>query len=137
MADVAALSAGVLTRVAEFLKTLSAEDLDALANGGAKLEIVGRTTRATGARSRAAAAPSTVDAAEVRSRLAGFGSSADATRYLDSLNLQLAPLKTLAADLGVTLSGRPTKAAVRDAIVRAHVGDVLNSEAIRRQATGG
>jgi hypothetical protein len=133
MADVAALSAGVLLRVAEFLKTLPAQDLDALAEGTAKLEVVGRGR--AGTRPRAAAA-STVDRAEVRQRLAGFTSVADATRYVDSLGLLAAPLRALAADLGVTVPAKATKVQIRDAIVRAHVGDVLNSEAIRRQATG-
>lgn len=65
-----------------------------------------------------------------------FTSVADATRYLDGLRLLVAPLRALARDLGVTVPAKATKDQTRDAIVRARVGDVLNSEAIRRQAAG-
>jgi len=131
MADVAALSATVLLRVAEFLKTLPADQLDDLANGVAKLEVVPKGGR------RAApvkAAPSTVDVEEVRRLLATVTSVADATRYLDGLKLTVAALKSLAGELRVSLPAKALKNDVRDAIVRAYVGDVLNSEAIRRQA---
>ena len=133
MADVAALSASVLLRVAEFLKTLPADQLEDLAAGAAKLEVVPKGGRQP---SRKAPAPSTVDTAEVRRMLSGFTSVADAARYLDGLGLRLPERKALAADLGVTLVGRATLVSVRDAIVKAYVGDVLNSEAIRRQAAG-
>ena len=133
MADVAALSASVLLRVAELLKTLPADQLEDLAAGTAKLEVVPKGGRAA---SRNAATPSTVDIAEVRRMLGSFTSVADAARYLDGLGLKLPERKALAADLGVTLVGRATLASVRDAIVKAYVGDLLNSEAIRRQAAG-
>jgi hypothetical protein len=132
MADVAALSASVLLRVAELLKTLPADQLEDLAAGTAKLEVVPKGGRPA----RKVAAPSAVDTAEVRRMLASFTSIADAARYLDGLGLKLPERKALAADLGVTLVGRATLVSVRDAIVKAYVGDVLNSEAIRRQAAG-
>jgi hypothetical protein len=134
MADVAALSATVLLRVAEFLKTLPADQLDDLANGVAKLEVVPKGGRV--AKTAAAKAPSTVDVDEVRRLLGTFTSVADATRYLDGLKLGVPALKSLAAELRVTLPAKALKNDVRDAIVRAYVGDVLNSEAIRRQAAG-
>lgn len=132
MADVAALSASVLLRVAELLKTLPADQLEDLAAGTAKLEVVPKGGRPA----RKAPAASTVDTAEVRRMLGSFTSIADAARYLDGLGLKLPERKALAADLGVTLVGRATLVSVRDAIVKAYVGDVLNSEAIRRQAAG-
>jgi hypothetical protein len=135
MADVAALSTGVLVRVAEFLKKVPPEQLEALASGEAKLEIVGVRSRAAASRAKAAA-PSDVDSAEVRQRLAGFTSVADATRYLDGLGLKAAGLKALAAELGVPVAARDTMAKVRDAIVRAKVGAVLDADAIRNQAAG-
>jgi hypothetical protein len=135
MADTAALTASVLTRVAEFLKSLPADQLDDLAAGTAKLAVVPKGGRVAASR-RAAPTPSTVDAEEVRRMLGGFTTVADAARYVDGLRLTAAPLKALAADLGVTVAARATKDQVRDAIVRAYVGDVLNSEAIRRQAAG-
>ena len=131
MADVAALSATVLLRVAEFLKTLPADQLDDLANGVAKLEVVPKGGRRV---APAKAAPSTVDVDEVRRLLGTFTSVADATRYLDGLKLTVAALKSLAAALQVSLPAKVVKNDVRDAIVRAYVGDVLNAEAIRRQA---
>jgi hypothetical protein len=133
MADVAALSASVLLRVAELLKSLPAEQLEDLAAGTAKLAVVPKGGRVA---ARKAPTPSTVDSVEVRRMLAGFTSVADAARYLDGLGLKLAERKALAADLGVTLVGRATLVSVRDAIVKAYVADVLNSEAIRRQAAG-
>jgi hypothetical protein len=134
MADVAALSAGVLVQVGEFLKRVPPEQLEALASGEAKLEIVGVRSRAT--TSRAKAAPSPVDGAEVRQRLAGFGNVADATRYLDGLGLTAVDLKALAAELGVRVASKDTKPQIRDAIVRAKVGAVLDAEAVRNQAAG-
>jgi hypothetical protein len=133
MADVAALSAAVLVKVAEFLRKLPADALEDLVAGEAKLELVPKGGRPA-PRSRAATAQSTVDSAEVRRVLGTFSTVADAARYLDGLGLKLPERKALAADLGVTLTGRATLASVRDAIVRAYVGDVLNSDAIRRQA---
>ncbi len=130
MSDVATLSADVLISVAAFLKTLPADQLDDLAAGTAKLEVVPKGgRRVPSGRTKAV---STVDAAEVRQALGGFTTRADATRYVDGLGLLLPGLKQLAGDLGVTLVGRATKAGVRDAIVQAYVGDVLNSDAIRR-----
>jgi hypothetical protein len=134
MADVAALSAGVLMQVGEFLKRVPPEQLEALASGEAKLEIVGVRSRAT--TSRAKAAPSTVDSAEVRQRLAGFTSVADATRYLDGLGLTVAGLKALAGEFGIRVASKDKKDQIRDAIVRAKVGAVLDAEAIRNQAAG-
>lgn len=134
MADVAALSASVLLRVAELLKTLTADQLEELAAGTAKLAVVPKGGR--GATRPAATAPSTVDTAEVRRMLATVTTVADATRYLDGLPLTAAPFKALAKDLGVTLVSKDSKTAARDKIVRAYVSDVLNSEAIRRQAAG-
>ena len=131
MADVAALSATVLLRVAEFLKTLPADQLDDLAGGVAKLELVPKGGRRPAA---AKAAPSTVDGEEARQLLASFTSVAAATRYLDGMKLTVAALRSLAAGLGVSLPAKAVKNDIRDAIVRAYVGDVLNSEAIRRQA---
>lgn len=135
MADVAALSAAVLVKVGDFIRKLPADQLEALADGEAKLELVPKGGRPATTRSRAAAAPA-VDAGEVGERLRGFGSVADATRYLDSLGLLVAGLRTLASALNVTVGAKATKVQVRDAIVRAYVGDVLNADAIRRQAAG-
>lgn len=135
MADVAALSAAVLVKVGDFIRKLPADQLEALVNGEAKLELVPKGGRPATTRSRAAAAPA-VDAGEVGERLRGFTSVADATRYLDTLPGTVPQLKALAKALGVTVASSATKPRVRDAIVRAYVGDVLNADAIRRQAAG-
>ncbi|HKT01305.1 MAG TPA: SAP domain-containing protein [Rugosimonospora sp.] len=117
----------VLLRVAEFLRKLPAEQLDALATGEARLEVVARGGRATAATGAALPRP----AQEIVATVAGIGDRAAARRYLEvDLKLTVAKLKQLAADLGITASG--TKPKLLDAIVEWAVGRSLDSEAISR-----
>jgi hypothetical protein len=127
------LTHAVLLRVAEFIRGLPADQLAALADGTAKLEIAGRgrarTTTAT--RAKTPAAPP-VQADRVREELAAIGDRAAAGRYLEDLKLTVAQLRALAKELGIAVPSKATKAAVLHEIVQWTVGRRLDSEAISR-----
>ncbi|MEH0985716.1 hypothetical protein [Micromonospora sp. CPCC 205556] len=144
MTSPADLSHAVLVRVAEFLRTLPADQLAALADGSARLQLA-----ATGATSdrparpsvapesrgtaKAAAAPA-VEPERVRADLAAIDDRAAAGRYLDDLRMTVPQLKGLAKNLGIAVPSRATKADVRRDIVQWTVGRRLDSSAISRPA---
>ena len=157
MTSPADLTHAVLLRVAEFIRTLPADQLADLAAGRTQLQLAGQPTpaataptraartrtAATGAAStRAAAAPVTtagstaapVSAEKVRADLISIGDRAAATRYLDDLKLKVGELRTLARELDIAVSSRATKPAVVAEIVQWTVGRRLSSEAISRPA---
>lgn len=128
------LAHAVLLRVAEFIRGLPADQLAALADGTAKLEIAGRGTRSRAAASRTRAPAATVSAEKVRADLTTIGDRAAATRYLDDLRLTVAQLKALAKELGIAVPSRATKPAVLHEIVQWTIGRRLDSAAISRPA---
>ncbi|MFF4875073.1 hypothetical protein [Micromonospora sp. NPDC000668] len=147
MTSPADLSHAVLLRVADFLRTLPADQLAALADGSARLQLVApgvtagtsdrpappsvaSTTRGT---AKAAPAPS-VEPEKVRADLAAIDDRAAAGRYLDDLRLTVPQLKALAKNLGIAVPSRATKADVRRDIVQWTVGRRLDSSAISRPA---
>ncbi|MFV2101659.1 hypothetical protein [Micromonospora sp. LOL_024] len=152
MTSPADLSHAVLLRVADFLRTLPADQLAALADGSARLQLqlaatgatgairdraVGEsTTSGTGATGRAAKAapPLAVEAEQVRTDLAAIDDRTAAGRYLDDLRLTVPQLKALAKQLGIAVPSRATKADVRRDIVQWTVGRRLDSSAISRPA---
>ena len=133
MTSPADLTHAVLLRVAEFLRTLPADQLTALADGTARLEIAGRPQRATRA-TRTAATTAPVAAERVRADLDAIGDRTAAVRYLDDLKLTVPQLKELARDLGISVPGKATKAATVREIVQWTVGRRLDSAAISRPA---
>ena len=142
----AELSAGVLFRVAEFLKKLPADQLAELASGAARLEVVPEgaiivppgagigTPRTRKATARVAKPAPVVDIERARADLRAFGDRAAATRYLDDLKLGKSALKDLAKELGVTVRSKDNMADIRDAIVQRFVGSRLAAEAVSRPA---
>ena len=134
-ASTADLTHAVLLRVAEFIRGLPADQLTALAEGTAKLEITGRgrARAATAGRATAPSAPP-VPAEKVRADLTTIGDRAAAGRYLEDLRLTVAQLKALAKELGIAVPSRATKPAVLHEIVQWTVGRRLDSEAISRPA---
>jgi predicted component of type VI protein secretion system len=135
------LTHAVLLRVADFIRTLPADQLADLAAGTAQLQLAGRptparatATRATTTRASASAAASPVSAEKVRADLTSIGDRAAATRYLDDLSLKVGELRALARELDIAVSSRATKPAVVAEIVQWTVGRRLNSEAISRPA---
>ncbi|GAA2635464.1 hypothetical protein GCM10010399_80300 [Dactylosporangium fulvum] len=134
MTDPADLAQKVLVAVAAFVRTLPADQLEDLANGAAKLELVpkgGRTARKTAA----AAKPLPVPAGEVESMLRQIANRPAGEQYLADLKLGVQQLRDLAKALGVTVASKATKAQVITAIVEQVVGRRLDSDAITRMAT--
>ncbi|MBX7266950.1 hypothetical protein KIF24_13545 [Micromonospora sp. Llam7] len=151
MTSPADLSHAVLLRVADFLRTLPADQLAALADGSARLQLAatGATaatrdrpagapvgTRATGRTAKTAPALS-VDPERVRADLAAIDDRTAAGRYLDDLRLTVPQLKALARQLGIAVPSRATKPDVRRDIVQWTVGRRLDSSAISRPAPAG
>ncbi|MFY1654466.1 hypothetical protein ACN27J_26740 [Solwaraspora sp. WMMB762] len=145
MTSAADLSHAVLIRVADFLRTLPPEQLAALADGTAQLTVATATAGpqqsaapAPARRSRAvkAAKPAVdIDTDRIRADLAAIDDRVAAGRYLDDLGLKVAELRTLAAELGVALPSRATKAVIQKNIVQATVGRRLTSAVLSRPAS--
>jgi hypothetical protein len=123
------LTHAVLLRVAEFLRRLPPDQIAALADGTAKLEIAGRGSRAV---RPAARAP--VPADQVRAELARIGDRAAAKRWLVDQNFKVDQLRALARELDVAVARGARKDDLLDAIVQARVGRRLDFEAVSRPA---
>src|SRR5258708_6706043 len=115
MTDPAGLAHKVLGAVAAFVKTLPADQLEDLANGAAKLELVPKGGRpARGAAAAAKPLPQPPEA--VRSMLEQIGSRPAGEQYVNDLKLSAAQLHALAKALGVTVGSKATKPVVTAAI---------------------
>jgi hypothetical protein len=117
-------TADLLIRVAEFLRKLPADQLDALASGEAKLEVVNKSPRAT--KSAALA----VDAARVEADLRALPDRASALQYLKDLKLTKQSAAELARRLNVPVTTKDTGPVVLNKIVEQKVGFRLDSDAI-------
>lgn len=133
MTDSAELTHEVLLRVAEFLRKLPTEQLEDLAAGTARLEVVAKPS---GRRlpARAATAPielpRPVD--EIGAALSALVDRAAAARYLDDLHLSVAQLRSLATGLGIAVASKATKAQTRDTIVQWTVGRRADAKILSR-----
>lgn len=136
MTGSAELTHDVLVRVAEFLRKLPAEQLEGLAAGTARLEVVPKQPagKAGPLPKRSATPPAQLPlpAEEIGARLAEHTDRAEATRYLDELNLTVAQLRSLAKALGIAVSSRATKSQTRDTIVQWTVGRRLDATILSR-----
>lgn len=130
MPDTADLTHGVLLRVAEFLKALPADQLTALAEGTAKLEVVPKGGR----RPARAGTSSPLPAEQVRTEMAKIGDRAAARRWLEDQRLTVPQLRALAKALGIAVNSKATKSVVLDEIVQWTIGRRLDSDAISRPA---
>lgn len=137
MSDPADLAHGVLLRVAEFLRGLPADQLAALADGTAKLEVVPkggrRATAPAGSRSSRAAAPPP-PAEQVRAEMTRLGDRAAARRWLEDQRLTVPQLRALARDLGIAVPSKATKPVLLTEIVQWTIGRRLDAETISRPA---
>lgn len=135
MSESAELTHEVLLRVAEFLRRLPTRQLEDLAAGTAKLEVVKPTARKLPTRERTApvAMPSPID--EIGSTLMAFTDRLAATKYLDSLALTAAQLRSLALGLGIAVTSKATKAQARDTIVQWTVGRRVDAAILSRPAS--
>jgi hypothetical protein len=119
----AELTHEVLLRVAEFLRKLPAKQLEHLADGTARLEVVEKPPKhRLPARSKTPTVdlPKPID--EIGTALASFVDRGQAVVYLDDLHLTVAQLRSLAAGLGIAVPSKATKAQARDTIVQWTVG---------------
>jgi hypothetical protein len=130
VSDPADLTHGVLLRVAEFLRKLPADQLAALADGTAKLEIVPKGGR----RAAPAAKPAPVTADQVRAELTRIGDRAAGRRWLADQRLLVAQLRALAGELGISVPSKARKDDLLDQIIQWTIGRRLDSEAISRPA---
>ena len=119
----AELTHEVLLRVAEFLRKLPTDQLEHLAAGTARLEVVDRTPRhrlPVRPRTPKVELPKPID--EIGTTLGSFVDRASAGAYLDGLHLTLAQLRSVAAGLGIAVPSKATKAQARDTVVQWTVG---------------
>lgn len=123
MSDSAELTHDVLLRVAEFLRKLPAKQLEHLAAGTARLEVVERPPKQRLPNRPATPKvdlPKPID--EIGATLSSLVDRASAASYLDDLHLTVAQLRSLAAGLGIAVPSKATKAQARDTIVQWTVG---------------
>jgi hypothetical protein len=135
MSDSAELTHEVLLRVAEFLRKLPTRQLQDLATGTAKLEVVKPTARKLPTRDRMApvALPRPVE--EIGAALTDHTDRAAAARYLDELRLSAAQLRSLALALGIAITSKATKTQARDTIVQWTVGRRVDGAILSRPAS--
>jgi hypothetical protein len=117
-------TAALLARVAEFLRSLKPDELDALEAGEARLQVVFKTARAK--------APATlaVNAEQVNLDLKALQDRASAVQYLKDLRLKKPELVELARQLDVPLAASDTIDKAIAKIVEQKVGHRLDSDAI-------
>jgi hypothetical protein len=134
VSDSAELTHEVLLRVAEFLRKLPSDQLEDLASGTAKLEVVRPTSRRLPAREKTPPAelPRPVD--EISAKLSGLGDRIAAAQYLDDLHLSAAQLRSLALALGIAVPSKATKPQARDTIVQWTVGRRADASILGRPA---
>ena len=134
MSDSAELTHEVLLRVAEFLRKLPTKQLQDLAAGTAKLEVVKPTVRQLPVRNKMVPVQLPRPVEEIGSKLAGLTDRAAAARYLDDLHLSAAQLRSLALALGIAVTSKATKAQARDTIVQWTVGRRADAAILSRPA---
>jgi hypothetical protein len=133
-ADSAELTHEVLLRVAEFLRKLPSDQLQDLATGTAKLEVVRPTARRLPAREKTAPVPLPKPVEEISAKLSALGDRATAARYLDDLHLSAAQQRSLALALGIAVPSKANKAQARDTIVQWTVGRRADATILGRPA---
>jgi hypothetical protein len=125
----------VLTRVAEFIRKLPAEQLADLASGEAKLDVVPKGGRRAGPAKAAVAAGLPRPAEEIEATMVEIGDRAAVRRYLEvDLKLTIPKLRQLASELGITVTGAKPK--LLDGIVEWALGRSSTSEAVSRAGGG-
>lgn len=117
-------TADLLVRVAELLRRLKPEEVEALQTGEARLEVVFKTPRAK------APVALSVDIARVGADLKALPDRNSALRYLKDLKLAKAPLAELASRLDVPVAAKDAAATIMQKIVEQKVGLRLDSDAI-------
>jgi hypothetical protein len=131
MTDPADLAHEVLLRVAAFVKTLPADQLEDLATGAAKLELVPKGGRpARPSRSAASASAMSRPVSEIESMLSQLETRQAAVQYVNDLKLTVPHLRELAKVMNVAAPSKATKPTLTNAIVDATTGRRLDSLAL-------
>ncbi|MFV0129396.1 hypothetical protein ACLGI4_17075 [Streptomyces sp. HMX112] len=118
----------VLKQVAVFLRSLTAEEAEALANGQSRLACVPVHRRGSGKKAQDQPVP---DPDKVRSALTALSSREEGNDYVRTLGLNKEGLRTLADALDLPMSRSETVEGIIDRIVEATIGYRIRSEAIR------
>ncbi len=118
-------TADLLIRVAEFLRKLPADHLDALASGEARLEVVFKNVRPP-----KSAAVLSVSPEQVNLDLKSLPTRHDAQQYLNGLRLKRPELAALATALEVPFTSKDSASNIITKIVEQKVGQRLDVEAI-------
>jgi hypothetical protein len=132
VSDPAELTHEVLLRVAEFLRKLPTDQLQDLATGTARLEVVKPPARRLPVRQKTAPVDLPRPIHEIGSRLSAYTDRAAAAGYLEDLQLTAAQLRSLAQGLGIALPSKATKAQARDTIVQWTVGRRVDAAILSR-----
>jgi len=127
----AELTHGVLLKIAEFVRKLPKDQLEDLASGAAKLELVPRGGRAAPVSKARPVLPRPAE--EIRATLEGIGDRVAARRYLTTdLKVTVPMLKALGAEFGITV--RTKKDQALDDVVEWAVGRSQDADTIARHA---
>jgi hypothetical protein len=127
----AELTHGVLLKIAEFVRKLPKDQLEDLATGAAKLELVPKGGRQAPVRKAKPALPRPAE--EIRATLEGIGDRVAARRYLETdLKLTIAGLQALGAAFHITVRSR--KAQALDDVVEWAVGRSQDADIVARRA---
>jgi hypothetical protein len=127
--DAADLTHAVLLKVAEFIRKLPTDQLNDLAEGTAKLELVPK-----GGRPARAGSTPTIAVEQIRADLVAIDDTAAAQRYLADLKLTVAALRALAKELAISVPSKATKDELLRTIVQWTVGRRRDAEAVSRPA---
>jgi hypothetical protein len=131
----AELTHGVLLKIADFVRKLPMDQLEDLASGEAKLELVPKGGRKAPVRTAAAKPALPRPAEEIRATLDGIGDRVAARRYLTTdLKVTVAMLKALGTEFGITV--RTKKDQALDDVVEWAVGRSQDADVIARRANG-
>jgi len=120
-------AAEILRRTAQFLRTLTEDEIDDLITGKARLMLTTPTSRRP-PRGNAAGVP---DIDGLRQELGSKASRDDGLAYLDELSLNRESLRQVAVALDLPTPRTDTVARLKDRIVEATIGYKLRSKAIR------
>ncbi len=120
----------VLVKVAEFLRKLPEDQVEALLNGDARLELIPKGSKVTGPAAPKAAAVLPVTAERVDADLKAFTDRAAALKYLKDLKLTKPLLLELAKQINVPAVSKETATTIYANIVQQKVGMRLTADTI-------
>lgn len=133
MSEPVELTHRILLRVADFLRTVPADELAELADGSARLEVVPAGGRPA-PRTRVVAKPPPVTAEQVRAELTTIGDRGAGRRWLEDQKLTVPQLRAVAKDLGISVPAKAKRDEVLGQLVQSVIGRRLDFESLSRPA---